>query len=180
MLLFPLIRRPWQSVLFLFAGMSVFLIFIVLLFKNPKFLGVDFFTLAYLATHARSMIWVQQLDILINEYSFFDFLFGSFSTEKFSVNALQITGGEIEQDGIGNPHNNYLLLFYQMPIPFIIAYLTFVSKMYAHFDRNWFIVIFLISIACFTNSTIISLHNPIYIMIVCFYLTKKNTALEKI
>lgn len=178
MLLFPLIRRPWQSVLFILSGMIVFLFFLVLLFKNPKILGVDFFTLAYLATHARSMIWLQQLEILFKEYSFIDYLFGSFSTEKFSVQALQITGGEIEQDGIGNPHNNYLLLFYQMPVPFIIAYLTFVSKLYFHFDRNWFVAVFLISIACFTNSTIISLHNPIYIMILCYYLTKKKTVLE--
>jgi hypothetical protein len=123
------------------------------------------------------MVWKQQLDVLIEHYSIKDYLFGGFSSDKFSVTAFQITGIEKKQL-IDNPHNNYLLLFYQMPIPFLFAYFLFLIKISKRFFRSWYVSVLLICVACFTNSTIISLHNPIYMMIICFYLTKKTDFLE--
>ena len=178
LLTYPIITRPLRSVMILFSGTLLFLVFVLMLFYKPSLFGMDFYELAYLATHARSMVWVQQITIILENYSFVDYLFGSFSSEKFSVTAFQITGYEKDQL-IDNPHNNYLLLFYQMPIPFLLVYFGFLNKLRTNFNRNWFPAIMLLSIAGFTNSTIISLHNPIYIMIICFYLTNNFTSLEK-
>lgn len=178
LLAYPIIRKPLMSVMVLFLGFLLFLVFVVMLFNSPTLFGIDFYQFAYLATHARSMVWVQQITVLLENYSFIDYLFGNFSSEKFSVPAFQITGYEKDQL-IDNPHNNYLLLFYQMPVPFILVYLGFLTKLGSNFNRKWFPAIMLLSIAGFTNSTIISLHNPIYIMIICFYLTNNFTSLEK-
>lgn len=150
---------------------TIFIIVLRLLFTNPEVYGpIRFSTIMYVATHARSMIWVQQLIIFMESYHFVDYIFGNFTSESFTVNAYQLSGSEITTN-YDNPHNTYLLLFFKSPFLLIIYYLRYLILIFKQFNRRSFVIISFIAVACFSNSSLISLGNPVYIIILAFLLT---------
>ena len=125
--------------------------------------------MSYLATHARSTIWEQQVFILLTEYKWSQYIFGGFNVELFSVPTFQITGAETGNMQ-SNPHNTYLLLLFRSPLLTVVGlYLLFIN-MITKMDKKYYVPISFILLACYTNSAIISLENPIFIYILVFSL----------
>ncbi|CDG81596.1 hypothetical protein [Janthinobacterium agaricidamnosum] len=134
---------------------------------------VDMRMLAYSLTHARSMIWEQQLSHVMQNFTWVDYIFGHFSVAEFSVPTFQLDGsdsGAFES----NPHNNYLLLFYRSPFLFIAFYFVFIFCQHRNFSKENFPILFFIFLAGFMNSSLISLGNPIFLMFITYVLVKRN------
>lgn len=176
-----IIRNKFSSLIYMTLTMTVFIIIINLLFIDPEIYGsIRFSSIMYIATHARSMIWVQQLEIFYNQYNYLDYIFGNFTSELFSVQAFQLDGSEVTTN-YDNPHNTYLLLFFKSPLLISIFYLIMIKMIYFNFNRKTFVIISFILIAGFSNSSLISLGNPVYLIILAYLLThqefKTNTSL---
>ena len=169
---FLLVQGKNLAMLFLSSLSMVFIATLLLIQSNPIIMGVPLNSILYIATHARSMIWEQQIAIF-NDYSVLDLILGNYSSEKFSVASYQLDGSE-KPDFIDNPHNNYLLLLFRSPLLFV-TYLLFLFKvLISNFDRRWFSVLTVILIGCLTNSQLISLSNPIYILTILYFITKSE------
>ena len=180
-LTYYLIRNKYSSLIYLLFILTAFIIALNLLFINPKVYGpIRFSSVMYVVTHARSMIWVQQLEILVKTYTLKDYFFGNFTSELFSVKAYQLGGFE-KNVYYDNPHNTYLLLFFKAPLLFIIYYMKYLNLIFKQYNRRTFVIISFIGIACLSNSSLISLGNPVYLIILAFLLThqefKINTSL---
>lgn len=171
---YPLFRHKSFSILILVSVFFVFLLLLYGLLIDYSFIyqGVDYdlWSVSYVATHARTMIWVQQLKILIDNYSIIDYFFGNFSIGLFEVPHYQIWG-EIRQDGLhGNPHNTFLLLFFRSPFLFVIFFIYFFLAVAKKHKQKSFFIIFIIFMACLTDSSIVSLGDPIFILILTYLL----------
>ena len=135
---------------------------------------IDLRMLAYTLTHARSMIWEQQLEHVVQNFTWIDYIFGHFSVAEFSVPTLQLDGtdaGGFES----NPHNNYLLLFYRSPLLFFVFYFIFIICQHRNFSKENFSILFFIFLAGFMNSSLISLGNPIFLMVIAYILVERNS-----
>ncbi len=173
-LTYYLIRNKYSSLIYLLFILTAFIIALNLLFINPKVYGpIRFSSVMYVVTHARSMIWVQQLEILVKTYTLKDYFFGNFTSELFSVKAYQLGGFE-KNVYYDNPHNTYLLLFFKAPLLFIIYYMKYLNLIFKQFNRRTFVIISFIGIACLSNSSLISLGNPVYLIILAFLLTHQE------
>lgn len=182
MMLYPFYNHKILSTFLVLFIMSLFILMLYILLNYHSFelnnQTIHIWDLGYVATHARSMIWEQQLKILLNEYNFFDYIFGRFSIPLFEVPHYQLWG-QLRDDGLyGNPHNNYLLLFFRSPLLFIIFFVLFVVFNHINFERKKFTIIFFIFLAGFTNASIISLGNPIFIIVLTYLLTQKKVMRE--
>jgi len=172
---------PWYSksktiaTVILISSAIIFFAILTALYLNESItLGGAEYNLramAYNATHARSMIWVQQLDVMSNRYSFMDYIFGRFSPEEFSVPTYQSEGTETGSVSL-NPHNNYLLLWFRSPIMFAVFFAAFLIAQYKSYSKETFPLLLLIFFAAFTNSTLVGLGNPIYLFTIIFLLTE--------
>lgn len=166
------IRNKYAAVSFLLLIKTCFILTLGLLYYNPYLpqVRIDFWAIAYAVTHARSMIWEQQLDILWRKYSFVEYLLGGYSSRLFEVPAFQLWG-EAVGTYYDNPHNTYLLLFFRMPIFFVILYTITLYLIFKNYEKKSFVIITFILVTCYTNSTIISLQNPVYIIMLTFMLS---------
>jgi len=169
-----IIRNKYASAIYMILIISIFITVLNLLFINPEIYGpIKFASVMYVATHARSMIWVQQLGILENTYTTLDYIFGNFTSQLFTVNAFQLSGSEITTN-YDNPHNTYLLLFFKAPLLLIIYYIRYLKLVFKQFSRKSFVIISFIAVAGFSNSSLISLGNPVYLIIIAFLLTSPD------
>lgn len=158
--------------------LTVFAIFLLLLYVllNSAYIvfggeEIDIWVLAYAVTHGRSMVWLQQLDVLFTSYDLYDYIFGRYSIDLFGVQAMQVWGEE--KDVImSNPHNTYMLLFYRSPLLFVMFLIIFFIAVFRRYDKFTFPVLFVIFLSAFTNSSIISLGNPVFLMSVVYFLTE--------
>lgn len=172
------IKTGKKAFLFLISITLFFILLIVVNHKNPTVYDIPISIILYELTHARSMIWDQQLVYMFENYDFLDYVFGDFSSENFRVQSYQIDG-RIKDDLIDNPHNNHLLLFFRNPLLYILVFYHFLINIYKKFDRQWFPIIVLIFIGGFTNSQLLSLQNPIYFLILIYFFINNNTIHEK-
>ena len=177
--LYPLYKsRRYLSSLIL---VSISILFVAILVAvevsgNMSMFGgdIDLRMLAYTLTHARSMIWEQQLEHVVQNFTWIDYIFGHFSVAEFSVPTLQLDGtdaGGFES----NPHNNYLLLFYRSPLLFFVFYFIFIICQHRNFSKENFSILFFIFLAGFMNSSLISLGNPIFLMVIAYILVERNS-----
>lgn len=182
-ILYPLFKYRLLSILIISNILFVFMIVLYLLMIDFTFsLGgnnFDIWTLGYKITHARTMIWEQQLNILFNSYTLNDYIFGNFSVSNFEVPHYQIWGQIRGDEYHGNPHNTYLLLFFRMPLLTVLFICIFLILLYKNYNKKRFTIIFLIFLAGFTNSSIISLGNPIFIVITTYLLSQKRNKIEE-
>lgn len=170
---------PWYSksrklaTAILIASAIFFLAILTALYVNESITlgGVEFNlrAMAYNATHARSMIWVQQLDVMSNRYSFMDYIFGRFSPSEFSVPTYQSEGSETGLESL-NPHNNYLLLWFRSPLMFVVFLAAFLIAQYKSYSKETYPLLLLVFLAAFTNSTLIGLGNPVYLFTIIYFL----------
>ncbi len=177
-LLYPIYKKSrfLASIIMIFIGLVFLWLLNALLHSDFVTINgqqVDVWVLAYGLTHARSMIWKQQIEILIANYDLIDYLFGRYSTGLFEVQAIQ-QWGELKEEFHANPHNTYLLLFFRSPFLFVIFFTIFFIAQFKKFDRSTFPVILLIFLSSFTNSSLIGLGNPIYLMTLIYLLTFSN------
>lgn len=128
---------------------------------------VDIGLIAYAATHARSMIWSQQLELFLSNYHLFDYLFGHYVASEFSVPLFQMDGSEAGSDEF-NPHNNFLLLLYRSPIWFLVSMIMFFIAHHKSYSKYTFPIVLNIFLAALTNSSLISLGNPVYLVILAW------------
>jgi len=175
---FVLIRNKYVAIIFIIFILTIFITVISYLFIDPIISGgIHFSSIIYAATHARSMIWVQQLEIFFNTYTVKDYIFGNYTSDLFSVKVFQLNGFE-KNETYSNPHNTYLLLLYKAPVLLFIYYINYLKLIFTGFERKSFVIISFISIACLSNSSLISLGNPVYIIIITYLLSRKNQSFE--
>jgi len=167
----PLLKKRLFFFLFNISGFVFFLLLLyalsIDLILNVFDMSVDVYLFAYIATHARSVIWEQQIFILLTEYQWFDYIFGHFNVDLFSVPTFQISGAETGVNQ-SNPHNTYLLLFFRSPLLAIIALILLYINLIVKMDKKYFIPTTFVLLACYTNSALISLENPIYLYVLVF------------
>ena len=130
--------------------------------------------LMYQITHARSMIWNQQMDIFtLNTY---DFFWGNYSIENYEIELLNDFG-----EGIGrstsNPHSMFLLFLFRSPlfmITFLFVYIyVFFNKKITKIAKIYYLLFFIVSI---TNSDTLSLEHPWYYWLILKVLISKKQA----
>lgn len=165
----PIIRNRALFLAFHFAAFSSFLALIIMVHHKVVLnffgLSVDVSLIAYLATHARSMIWEQQIMVLLTDYEWYDFLFGGFDMERFRIPSYQLTGEATGRD-LSNPHSSYLLILFRSPLlAFGLAVVSIVAFA-TSLRKEYFISVSFILLACYTNSSIISLGNPVYLYVI--------------
>jgi hypothetical protein len=130
--------------------------------------GSDWYSLLWKGTHARSSIWVGQVNYYLTEFRFSDFFFGPMD-ERMTVDFID-GDGRFHKDSY-NPHNTYLALLFHSTVLFAFFYLLFLWGVFRRARVNTFPVIFFISIVCYTNASIIGLQNPAFLMVTMFLLT---------
>lgn len=173
----PWLRKRYFFMLFNLLGMLAFILLIVLLNKQPNFMLAGLITLsdlAYLGTHARSQIWVMQTDIMLNTYDLYQYVFGGFRVDKFAVPLVQFLGGETGRFS-SNPHNNYLLFLFRSPVLFLYLLAVFYWCSFKYLPKQYYLLFSFILLACYTNSSLIGLENPVYVyLFIYFLLAEKN------
>ncbi|WP_219017775.1 hypothetical protein [Shewanella algae] len=161
-------KKTYFLIFYYFYIVSVFtIIYLLMVYPDLKVFNVNLTYLAYLATHARTMIWVQQIDVLLNNYDVIDYIIGNYDVELFKVPTYQLTGAETGNFQ-SNPHNTFLLLLFRSPFLFVLFSLWISYLFTSKVDRGYYIPILFVMLACFTNSSIFSLENPIYLVVIIF------------
>ena len=133
----------------------------------PLMPGTDWYSLLWSATHARSSIWVGQIDYYLTHFQFADFFYGPLD-ERMTADFID-GDGRFHKDSY-NPHNTYLALLFRSSVMFAIFYALFLWGVFRRVRRNTFPVLFFISIVAYTNASIIGLQNPAYLLVVMFLL----------
>src|ERR1043165_2769804 len=85
------IRRKATALIFLLSINFFFGLILYWLVNeiDPFNLSLPFWDLMYGATHGRSMIWQQQLAIMVKEYNPINYIAGGYDVKLFSIPALQ-------------------------------------------------------------------------------------------
>lgn len=148
-----------------------FVAVLVILQVNPvaqvPLTDTDWYSLLWKATHARSSIWVGQIDYYLTQFRFADFFFGPLD-ERMTVPFID-GEGRFHKDSY-NPHNTYLALLFRSTAVFVVLYTLFLWGALRRVRRNTFPVIFFISIVSYTNAGIIGLQNPAYLLVTMYLL----------
>lgn len=120
------------------------------------------------ATHARSSLWVQQFMIYLNEYTWHDYIVGP-DLKNMTVSFIRPDGRVLHETF--NPHNSYFLALYRSSVTSIILFLLFLFYTMKTFSRKTFLLIFFIATSAITNSSLLGLENPTYILVILFIFT---------
>jgi len=120
------------------------------------------------ATHARSSLWVQQFVIFLNDYVWSDYIVGP-DLKNMTVSFVRPDGRILHETF--NPHNSYLIALYRSSIAFVILFILFLFYTAKTFNRKTFPIIFFIAISAITNSSLLGLENPTFILIMLFIFT---------
>lgn len=119
-------------------------------------------------THARSSLWAQQFMIYLNDYTWHDYIVGPGLT-KLTVPFVKPDGQILHETF--NPHNSYLLLLYRSSVTSIILFILFLAYTMKTFSRRTFPLIFFIATSAITNSSLLGLQNPTYLLVILFIFT---------
>lgn len=152
-----------------FALISIFIGFFIfsyleMFYPNADFLlkGIPNSILLKMATHGRTFIWSEQLKSIIDNFGFFDYLFGNYS---YAMIEIPWSDGFTD-----NSHNSFFSLFFRIGIATIFMIIFFIRKVFYNFDRRTFPIIFGIFLSATTNGTIFYVGNPVFLLIL-IYLT---------
>lgn len=127
---------------------------------------MDWYTFLWDATHARSSIWNGQIYYYVTEFSFGDFIYGPLDER---MTATFIDGeGRLHKESF-NPHNTYLAMLFRSSVLFVIFYTLFLFSVMRRSRRSIFPIVFYISIVAYTNSSILGLQNPIYLLVLLYF-----------
>lgn len=129
--------------------------------------SMDWYTLLWKATHARSSIWMGQIQFYLNEFSWPDFIYGPLD-ERMTVDFID-GDGRVHKDSF-NPHNTYLAMLFRSTVLFALFYVLFLWAVARRSRKSTVPVIFFISIVAYTNSSILGVQNPVYLLVLLFAL----------
>lgn len=146
---------------------------LLLLYVEPTTLvpfikpSMDWYTLLWKATHARSSIWVGQVHFYLTEFNWADFIYGPLD-ERMTVDFID-GDGRVHKDSF-NPHNTYLAMLFRSTLLFALFYMLFLWAVARRSRKSTFPVIFFISIVAYTNSSIFGVQNPAYLLVLLYVL----------
>ncbi|MFB2118254.1 hypothetical protein [Parapedobacter sp. 2B3] len=171
LLTYYVIRNRYSAISFLLVANFFFIVLLYLLIKDidPFDSVLSFKDYAYIVTHARTMIWEQQIPTMLKSYNISDYIFGGYNSKLFSVAGTQLWGSDTGTF-YDNPHNTYLLLFFRSAFLFVLFYSTLLIAVFKNFNRKHSVIILFIMLVCYSNSSIISLQNPVYIISLTYLL----------
>ncbi len=129
--------------------------------------SMDWYTLLWKATHARSSIWVGQVHFYLTEFNWADFIYGPLD-ERMTVDFID-GDGRVHKDSF-NPHNTYLAMLFRSTLLFALFYMLFLWAVARRSRKSTFPVIFFISIVAYTNSSIFGVQNPTYLLVLLYVL----------
>ena len=135
--------------------------------KVPFLAGLDWQSLLWAGTHARSSVWSGQIHYYMTEFGLSDFLFGPMD-ERMTVDFIDGEGRFHAKSY--NPHNAYLAMLFRSTVMFALFYGLFFWGVVRRARRNTFPVLFFISIVAYTNATIVGLQNPAFLLVIFFLL----------
>lgn len=124
--------------------------------------GLD--ALLYKMTHARSMLWGQFINVLSDNYGIMNYVFGGYEAELFLVPAYQ-ENGDFSGRYIANPHSDILFLFLKWPLAALLYFLLFFYMLFKSASKKYAVVVLYILLVSVMNSDIISLRNPVYLIV---------------
>jgi hypothetical protein len=162
-LILLLVRNRKFALLILLTMLAGFVYFLYTLYNTDS---IEYIVISTIATHNRSMIWMDHLDIMVNNFKPYDYIFGNFNIDMFTVH---VTGFTAETY---NPHNNYLFFFYNSAVLCVMFLFVLVKKIYVSFNPKYFPVIFMILMAAFSNNSIFWLANPIFTIFLMFMIAR--------
>jgi hypothetical protein len=149
-----------------------FIIVLVILLINPvaqvPFMpGTDWYSLLWNVTHARHSIWLGQVHYYLTEFQLSDFFYGPLD-ERMTADFID-GKGRFHKSSY-NPHNTYLAMLFRSTVMFAIFYALYLWCIFRWVRRNTFPLLFFISIVAYTNTSIIGLQNPAYLLVIMFLL----------
>lgn len=112
-------------------------------------------------THNRSLMWTQHFDIFWDSLNLKEIFLTTYGDEY----KVQVYGHSRDTF---NPHNSYFLLLFNSVIGFLILFYLFLRKSLSVRDDRLKAIIFFILVAAITNSKVIGLGNPIYLVIITY------------
>ncbi|MBO1519748.1 hypothetical protein [Oceanisphaera pacifica] len=160
------------AILALLLAMSGFIIVLVILQINPvaqvPFMpDTDWYSLLWKATNARSSIWLRQIHYYLTEFQLSSLFYGPLD-ERMTVDFID-GNGRYHMSNY-NPHNTYLAMLFRSTVIFSIFYALYLWGTLRKARRNTFPLLFFISIAAYTNTHIIGLQNPVYLLVIMYIL----------
>lgn len=129
--------------------------------------SMDWYTLMWKATHARSSIWIGQMYYYLTTFNLSDFLLGPLD-ERMTVEFVD-GDGRVHSESY-NPHSTYLAMLFRSTVIFALFYLLFLLAVARRSRKSTFPVIFFISIVAYTNATILGVQNPTYLLVLLYVL----------
>lgn len=136
----------------------------------------DWSALFWDITHARSALWINQIDLYLNNFSWHHYIYGP-DLKEMTAYFTRPDGLELEENY--NPHNSYLITLYRSTVFFVVLYTAFIYYSIQIFHRKTFPIIYFISLAALTNSSIFGLENPIYILMILFIFINRKQIKEQ-
>ena len=118
----------------------------------------------YNATHARFVIWGQQIEIMLDNYSFLNYLTGGFNNDLFSVGLYQVDGQELTTSTY-NPHSSLLLLFFRNPLLFALTYFAYSFLIIKNYERKKAAIAIFLFLSLTMNSSLLVTGNPVFTLI---------------
>lgn len=129
--------------------------------------SMDWYTLMWKATHARSSIWIGQIYYYLTEFNLSDFVLGPLD-ERMTVEFID-GDGRVHSESY-NPHSTYLAMLFRSTVIFALFYLLFLVAVARRSRKSTFPVIFFISIVAYTNAGILGVQNPTYLLVLLYVL----------
>ena len=163
---YAVVRNRFVAV---FALSSIFIAFFSFSFLEIFYPNETFFIkdipnsiILHIATHGRTFIWSEQLQSIVNNFNWLDFLIGNYKYAE-----VLIPWGE---GATSNSHNSFFSLFFRIGVAAIFMIIFFIRKVFYNFDRRTFPIIFGIFLSATTNGTVFYVGNPIFLLVL-IYLT---------
>ena len=162
---------------YLFIVIVLFIATMWLVSNQDHYLGdKTIYEVAWHATHARSAIWIEVFHRLFDKYTVLELIYGNYG-ENTPFDFYHING--ITQYSYLNPHNNYYLLILRSPIISVLLFVWFLILVLKNFNRKTNPIIMVIALSSLSNSSIIGLGNPIYLIILIYLLSPKALQLQR-
>jgi len=183
-------RITWLSVVVLMHSVFIVILYMswIIMHDIESIQNQDYVYL-YNATHARFVIWGQQINIMLENYSFSSYVLGGFNNELFDVSLYQVSGEELTRSTY-NPHSSLLLLLFRNPFLFFLTYFTYLFLIIKYFERRKAAISIFIFFSLTMNSSLLATGNPIFTIVMILlalpvekkqktkYLISKNYAIS--
>lgn len=159
-----------NRMLFFSSTMMLNLVYVLIIYlawvimQNIETVQDKGYTILHNATHARFVIWGQQINVMLENYSFSDYMLGGFRNETFNVALYQVSGEELTRSTF-NPHSSILLLFFRNPFLFVLMYSAYMFLIIKNFTRRKAAISVFIFLSLTMNSSLLATGNPVFTIV---------------